>query len=100
MPNETELNDNLFDNDVFDETDEKKEVLKKEDAIAELPEAYQVRGTDSQGREEIIDTFKVDRVRGITPIGKAKLKAQAMKRVFPKKTFYVVEIVHRIINTY
>jgi hypothetical protein len=95
---------------IFEEinAEEEKKEVEKQDAIAELPEAYQVLTTEqtrglngkTQIREVIIDTFMVDKARGIVPSEKAKIKARKMKEVYPDKSFYVVEVVHRIIANY
>ena len=96
---------------VFEEINneaEQKEQSQVAEIPNELPEAFQVlhavktAGLNGKGaiREEIVDTFMVDRATGIIPIEKAKNKAKAMKRVFPDKTFYVVGIYKRIEATY
>ena len=92
----------------INEEQEKKEQEQGKDVPTELPEAFQVlhavktAGLNGKGaiREEIVDTFMVDRATGVIPDEKAKNKAKAMKRVFPDKTFYVVGIYKRIIATY
>lgn len=91
----------------------REEEAKQKNQIAELPtelpEAFQVMTTEkvagmNGGRggvhEVIVDTFMVDRAKGIIPDEKAKNKARKMKEVFPDKTYYVVGIYKRIIATY
>jgi hypothetical protein len=92
-------------NEINKEAEEKE--LANQKAITELPEAYQVMttevGRNQNGtvlREVVVDTYAVDKVKGIVPKGKAMLKAKKMKEVYPDKTFYVVEIVNRIVATY
>lgn len=94
----------LFDK-INEEAEEKENEVQQN--ITELPEAYQVMTTEKSSsqngtivREVIVDTFMVDKKNGIVPSGKAKLKAKKMKEAFPNKSFYVVEIVHRIIANY
>lgn len=94
---------------LFDKINEEAEKKENEvqQNITEFPEAYQVmtteKSTSQNGtivREVIVDTFVVDKKKGIVPVGKAKIKAQKMKEAFPDKSFYVVEIVHRIVANY
>lgn len=92
--------------DQINEEAEKQETAKQE-AIAELPEAYQIMSTERSRnqngvviKEVIMDTYLVDKKNGIIPVGKAKLKAKKLKEAYPDRSFYVVEIVHRIIATY
>jgi hypothetical protein len=59
-----------------------------------------VMTTDSNGKQHIVDTFYVDKVRGIMPIDKARKKAKLMKNVYPNKTYFVVEVLHRTTNVY
>jgi len=89
--------------DFVNEEVEKQEQAKVTEVTNELPEAFQVLTTEKVGNgvhERIVDTFMVDRAKGIIPDEKAKKKAQAMKRVFPDKTYYVVGIYKRIEATY
>lgn len=83
---------------IFDEINQNEE-NRVEEKIETLPQAYQVR-TVKGGREEIVDTFVVDKIRQIVPIDKAKAKARLMKKAFPNQTFFVVEINHTIVGTY
>jgi len=88
--------------DFINEEAEKKEIETAE-VPTELPDAFQVMTTEKVGNsvhERIVDTFMVDRAKGIIPDEKAKNKAKAMKRVFPDNTYYVVGIYKRIIATY
>ena len=86
--------------DIFSEVSESVVLVEKfkEPKIEgiEIPEAYQVCKLDSDGKREIVDTYKVNRVLGIVPILKAKSKAETLKRIFPKNTFVVIEIIHKV----
>lgn len=68
--------------------------LIEDDAIL-VPLDYQIfavsNGDVNTGKRELIDTYKCDRVRGITPSGKARIKADLMKKAFSAKKFFVVE---------
>lgn len=88
---------------------EKKAQSQTAELPNELPEAFQVLTTEklagmNGGRggvhEVIVDTFMVDRAKGIIPDEKAKNKARKMKEVFPDKTYYVVGIYKRVIAEY
>jgi hypothetical protein len=94
---------------MFDDINKEAEKMQEEVIeITDLPEAYQVRTTEksigrdgkTEVKEVIVDTFKVDKKNGIIPIDKARGKARLMKIANPTKTFYVVEILHRIVGTY
>ena len=86
--------DDLFDSE---ETTPKQEKVSIKSI--EIPVSFQVRKV-SNGKDELIETFMVDKVRGIIPIEKAKRKAQLMKSAFPKDSIYVVEVLHRVVKTF
>jgi hypothetical protein len=93
-------------NSIFAEINKEEAEKEKQlqDVPTELPEAFQVLTTNKLHNgsihEEIVDTFMVDKVKGIIPIEKAKSKAKKMKQVFPDKTYFVVGIYKRIEATY
>src|ERR1035437_610606 len=98
------INQNLTDTnfdflDVEIEIEEPKVVLtaeiRKPLVMPEFIVAYQVRDDETKkGFDNIIDTFNCDFSRGIFPVVKAEKKANGMKRVFPKKNYYVFAIGH------
>lgn len=66
-----------------------------------IPLDYQIFSTSNNeptGKREIIDTYRCDRKRGITPSGKARIKADLMKKAFPNKKFFVEETSSKIYN--
>lgn len=84
--------------DVEVETPAKK--VKDEIEFVLIPLDYQIFTTDngkSDGKREIIDTYKCDRAKGIIPIGKAKMKAELMKKAFKNKTFFVEQTSSKIL---
>ena len=97
---------------IFDEINQEAEKQEKEvvtELPNELPEAIQIltttkihglNGGNGGVHEQIVDTFMVDKINGIIPIGKAKTKAKKLKEIFPDKTYYVVGIYKRIEATY
>ncbi|HWY34511.1 MAG TPA: hypothetical protein VNX68_07685 [Nitrosopumilaceae archaeon] len=65
-----------------------------------IPLDYKVYSTNSStGRKEIVDTLKCDRSKGIIPIGKARQKADLMKKVFKTTTFFVLETSSKIFTS-
>lgn len=89
---------------LFDEVNDGEEnnnstEVKKDEVVLEFPEAVQIK-TVVDGREEIIDTFVTDKKKGIIYTDKAKKKASNLKEAYPNRTFYVVEIINRIVGTY
>lgn len=93
----TEIND-----DIFAEINEVVEVVAvipevpKEETI-DIPEALQVcQLIEGKFRDSIVDTYKCNREHSIVPISKAKNKAECLKRIFPKNTYVVVAVIHKI----
>ncbi len=76
-----------------------KEVKAEEEEHILIPLDYQIFSTSNNeptGKREIIDTYRCDRKRGITPSGKARIKADLMKKAFPNKKFFVEETSSKI----
>ena len=102
----TDNEDNLLDEigDLLTSETPKVEVeatIEKEVEEAVLiPLDYHIFTTnngDVKGKREAIDTLVCDRVRGIVPIGKARTKADLMKKAFQNKTFFVAETSSKIL---
>ena len=76
---------------------EEVEVVEEEHIL--IPLDYQIFSTHNNeptGKREIIDTYRCDRVRGITPSGKVRIKADLMKKAFANKKFFVEETSSKI----
>lgn len=64
-----------------------------------IPLDYSIFSTSDNtpnGKRDIVDTYKCDRVKGIVPSGKAKIKADLMKKAFSNKKFFVEETSSKI----
>ena len=72
------------------------EVVEAEERHILVPLDFKVYSGDPKGRKEIVDTYKCDRVKGIIPVGKAKIKADRMKMTFKNKNFFVIETASKI----
>ena len=73
--------------------------VEKEECVL-IPLSYHIFTTHNgelKGKKEPIDTYKCDRVNGIIPIGKARIKADLMKKAFQNKTFFVAETSSKIL---
>jgi len=73
--------------------------IVEEEAVL-IPLDYHIFTTsngESTGKREPVDTYKCDRLRGIVPINKAKMKADLMKNAFKNKNFFVVETSSKIL---
>lgn len=57
---------------------------------------FSTHNNEPNGQREPIDTYKCDRVKGIVPIGKARIKADLMKKAFKNKKFFVEETSSKI----
>ena len=81
-------------------TEAKVEVVEEEHIL--IPLDYQIFSThnnEPNGKREIIDTYRCDRVRGIIPTGKARIKADLMKKAFATKKFFVEETSSKIFES-
>jgi hypothetical protein len=59
---------------------------------------FSTSNNEPTGKREIIDTYKCDRIKGIVPSGKARMKADLMKKAFPNKRFFVEETASKIFD--
>lgn len=78
---------------------ETKALQEEEEEHTIVPLDYQIYSTSNNqptGKKDIVDTYKCDRTKGIIPSGKARMKADLMKKAFPNKTFFVDETVSKI----
>jgi hypothetical protein len=95
MTGATEMNDDIF-ADISEQVIEVVEAVEVKEVTIDIPEALQVCKMDSNNRREIVDTYKCNKQHGIIPISKAKSKAECLKRIFPKNTYVVVAIIHKV----
>lgn len=95
-------------NTIFEEADAQQEQVAEEQNLLKtkisIPQAYQIRKTihkNWQITEEIVDTYVVDKKKGIPLIeeNKAKNKARKLTEI-TQTSHYVIEIVHNIIASY
>lgn len=78
----------------------KVELQAEDEEVVLIPLRYHIFYTlngEPNGKREPIDTYECDRVRGITPIGKARAKADLMKKAFANRTFFVEETSSKIV---
>lgn len=57
---------------------------------------FSTHNNEPTGQIEPIDTYNCDRTKGIVPIGKARIKADLMKKAFKTKVFFVEETSSKI----
>lgn len=92
----------LLDTEIKSTTNTVKVEADVEDENAILvPSAYQVISTVNNlptGKKEVVDTYYCDRVKGIVPIGKARVKADLMRKAFKNKTYFVIEFSSKILS--
>ncbi len=92
----------LLDTEVKPEVKTSTVVIEDEDNDTILvPTAYQVISTVNNlptGKKEVVDTYYCDRVKGIVPIGKARIKADLMRKAFKNKTYFVIEFSTKILS--
>lgn len=92
----------LLDTEIKPTNNTTKVEIEEEDENAILvPSAYQVISTVNNlptGKKEVVDTYYCDRVKGIVPIGKARIKADLMHKAFKNKTYFVIEFSSKILS--
>ena len=90
----------MSDMDIFAEINEVNEVIAEVETVKEetidIWKAIQICVLDSNGRREIKDTLQCNQEHDIIPIAPAKKKAEKLKAIFPKDTFMVVAVIHRV----
>ena len=91
-----QTNDDIF-SEIENTVVETVEVVIPKEETVDIPEALQVcQLIDGKHRDSIVDTYKTNKQHGIIPISKAKSKAEILKRIFPKNTYVVVAVIHKV----
>jgi hypothetical protein len=83
-------------------TETKVEVAEEEEEAILIPLDYHIFSTSNNeptGKKEPVDTYYCDKVRGIVPIGKAKIKANLLKQAFKNKTYFVEETATKVFES-